>query len=692
MEFDTNGWSERAAAALEHYDEDLLRGVAARLIRPRNQWPVEELRNRLVEGLSNAPVVDRRLKELPSVVRFWLAVAARLRCHRWHAYDLVHLANRLGAPEQMANVFTLLDSGLAIPVLATPPAKPLRTWDDWLAHSGTTPEIEIPPTVAARASFDDAHFPAITGKTFEPKHISRNDGLEWLLRTGLLWQQVFEGPMRVTQTGMPFKRDLVRLGSDEILSAPLPETRGTIPELGLLALDLSRRIGLLTLTDNELRAGEFRFGEPNEAFAFQRSVLRHLPKFKLWDPVAGVRTEANPVPFAMILLLTTLSRQPGDDWFHPDDLAKNFRLTEIGISEDAVANLLFALGIPLRLVESCEDGEGYWFRATPLLRHLLAEGPVPAEGETFPQCLIVQPNSDVIAYRQGLTPDLIVKLTAFADWKMIGPACTLALTAESVYRGLEAGFSLNDLLGTLRKHSAQELPANVVDMIRRWSAKRERINVYPSATLLEFNTPADLEEAFSRALVSMKISDRIGLVEGEVDYRHYRLLGNRDYESRPMQCVAFENDGITFTVDITGSDLLLEAELLRLAERLPDEQGERCYRLTPASIAKAKETGVQLTELEQWYLSRSGEPLSASARLLFVGSAGMSGSVSRFVVVQFPNSMVADGVCQWPDSAAYVVQRLGPATIAIDESRLPELIRTLAAVNVTVTMGPPEES
>ena len=70
------------------------------------------------------------------------------------------------------------------------------------------------------------------------------------------------------------------------------------------------------------------------------------------------------------------------------------------------------------------------------------------------------------------------------------------------------------------------------------------------------------------------MTDRIGLADGEVDYKHFRLLGNRDYEAKPQRCVTFAPDGVTFTVDVSASDLVLEAELTRIAERV-DGEGAR---------------------------------------------------------------------------------------------------------------------
>ena len=57
-----------------HHD-DLLRQVAHKLCKPRNQWPVDELLDRLVSALNNAAMVDRRLKELPPACRQILPIS-----------------------------------------------------------------------------------------------------------------------------------------------------------------------------------------------------------------------------------------------------------------------------------------------------------------------------------------------------------------------------------------------------------------------------------------------------------------------------------------------------------------------------------------------------------------------------------------------------------------------------------------
>src|SRR5208283_4842041 len=125
-------------------------------------------------------------------------------------------------------------------------------------------------------------------------------------------------------------------------------------------------------------------------------------------------------------------------------------------------------------------------RLSPTGRWLLGLGETPPAAPLYPQTLLVQPNLEIIAYRQGLSPGLIAQLARFAAWKNLGAACLLQLQPESVYRALQAGQTFQSILQTLERHGTRALPPSVVDSLRTWADKRERITIYPSATLFEF--------------------------------------------------------------------------------------------------------------------------------------------------------------------------------------------------------------
>src|SRR5204863_5221561 len=104
-------------------------------------------------------------------------------------------------------------------------------------------------------------------------------------------------------------------------------------------------------------------------------------------------------------------------------------------------------------------------RLSAMGRRALGLSQEATQSPAFPQTLLVQPNLEILAYRQGLTPQLIVALTKFATWKSLGAACTLQLEPHSVYRALEAGETFRSLVEKLERHGMKAVPMSVLDSL-----------------------------------------------------------------------------------------------------------------------------------------------------------------------------------------------------------------------------------
>jgi hypothetical protein len=695
---DSDDWSARAHAALIGYAEPLLRAVAGRLVKPRTQVPVEELVEKAVAALQNPPVVDRRVKDLPPAARKLLAVIGRSRQPRWKVGHLIALLSALGHVEGFAPVEAALDAGLLFPE-PHPNAPPVADFAAWLGSAGSmAATVFVHPAVAARARGEDLELPDLSTAS-PPVAVTPRvaDGLEWPLRLAALWQQVGAGPVRLTQANLLFKRDQTRLQGDEVLGAPLADGLAAVPEPGVLALFWAAAAGLLDRGPEELRAAAF----PPEWDAGLTPVLVRLaaalPHVEAWDPAAGYAPGEGgitAVPSAGLLALLLLAGSD-DGWVTPAAVAgwlwEHHPSWAGGLSaaKDRGAGwaAAYLLGVcyPLRLVEAAPAEGGFVVRLSALGRHLYANAPEPPPPAAFPQTLLVQPNAEILAYRQGLNPGLIATLSRFARWKGIGPACTLELTPEQTYRGLESGLTLPMVLQALARHSARPVPPSVADLLQRWANKRERITVYASAVLVEFPTAADLDAAIARGIVSVRLTDRIGLTADgkEPPLGQLRLIANRDYEGKPQRCVTVADDGLTLTVDAAQADLLLDAEIGRYAEPLPSESHTaRRFRLTPASIRRAAELGLTVADIDQWFLDRTGDALSAAGRLFLLGEKLPAPTAARQMVVRFPTPEATDGVMQWPQTRDLVAERLGPTAVVVDEERLDALRRALAEAGV----------
>ena len=697
---DADDWTARGRDALAAYAEPLLRAVASRLVKPRTNQLVEELLDKSLATLTNPPVIDRRIKDLPPAARKLLALVGLSRRPRWKVGHLITLLAALGHAEGFAPVQAALEAGLLFPE-RSPGAPPLNDFAAWLGHAGTlTATVFVHPAVAARARGEDLGLPDLASGDREVAGPPRTaDGLEWPLRLAAAWQQVHAGPVRLTQASTLFKRDQTRLQTDDVLGGPPTDQLAAVPDPGILALFWAAAARLLQEHDGELRAAAFPPAWDAGLVPVLVSLFAALPDLEAWDPLAGYApsdTGVSPFPTAVFLALL-LTRSEWTDpaavagwlWEHHPSWAGTL-LPDAAKDRGKAWADSFLLGVayPLRLVEAAPGESGWLVRLSDLGRHLFAGGPEPTGPPAFPQTLLVQPNAEVLAYRQGLNPGLIGTLSRFARWKGIGPACTLELNPEQTYRGLESGLTLPMVLQTLNRHGTRPVPPNVADLLQRWANKRERITLFTSAVLVEFPTPADLDAAVSRGIVSVRLTDRIGMTADgkEPGLSQLRLIGNRDYEAKPQKCVTVADDGVTLTIDAAQADLLLEAEIGRFADPDPSASpGPRRFRVTPTSVRRAAEQGYALADIDAWFVERTGVSLSAVGRLFLLAPQMAGPSADRLLVVQFPSEDLTDGVVQWPATSALIRQRLGPTAVVIDEEAFEPFRRVLAEIGVTVS-------
>jgi hypothetical protein len=702
--------AEHFRRTLRCYDESLLRQVAQKLCRPRNQWPANELVERIVTALSNPAMLDRRLRDLPVASRQLLSFIAHSRQLRWNAGSLVEIAATLGHEDGLAPVVELLGSGLLVPELfavdtdpASLPRVRVKSFEQWLGlASAGAPRVVAFPLAAARSLGEDLGLPDCPGIATpadgRTAAVLESDGLDCLLRLAALRQQVAEGPLRRTQQADFFKRDLERLRGDPLLATL--ETPVPLPDAALFTVSLALAAGVLHEHDAELVAGEFSAGWQQSLPVVLADLWASLPHLRGWDPAHGWRpdaTAAHPHASAGLIALLLLSRLPRGAWADPNAI-EDWLVSHHPFWRDAarvpigIAAFLLGIAYLLRLVEVRGGaGPSRLVRLSALGQWVLGLTDNVPPATSFPQTLLVQPNLEILAYRQGLTPPLIVALDRFATWKALGPACTLQLDPKSVYRGLEAGESFTSIVETLERHGTKALAPAVLESLRTWANKRERITVYPSAVLFEFASPAELNDAIARGLPAQRLTERFAVVaaEKDIDYSHFRLNGTRDYCQPPERCVDVEADGTTLNVDMVRSDLLLEIEVKRFAELAtrPAAAGRRLYRLTPASLTQARDQGVTPAFVARWFERYTGMPLPPAARLLLTAIETPPVELRRQIVLHVADAAIADGLQQWPATRTLIQARLGPTALAVAAKDVDTLTLRLTELGIRLIHG-----
>jgi hypothetical protein len=695
-------WPLRLRAFLGRYAEPLLRQVARKLLKPRSTYSTEELTQRILDAAGNAVLIDRRLKELSEPARSLLAVVAMSRQATWRLGGLLELLGFTTATDALAVIFELLESGFIYPERPEQ-APPLTTWEEWLGSSAETQyRVWVPPLMASRAlAAGPPALEKLTDTVRAPGSWQEADGLELLLRLGLLWQQVRQAPLRLTAQSDFYKRDLERL-QEAAFTMPLGEGTATATDFGQALVAIGLAVGILRRQESEIQVGSWPAAWESAALPEVLAEFWALqPQFSAWVPGEGWKgLAAAPSPFASagVLALAALSQlREGEgvppeavgewiavhhpywkDFAHPPDLGEWAR------------QFLLGLACAEKLVQTTTTTEGQRLvRLSPTGQAIL--GLVTATSSaSFPRTLLVQPNLEILAYRQGLTPSLVIQLSRLAQWKTLGAACTLQLEPETVYRGLEAGLSFEQIVQLLQRHSVRELPPNVLQALKTWSDKRERITVYPAAQLLEFKSSEEADAAVQRGLPAVRIAETCLLVprEEDLDFRHFRLLSTRDYSQPPGVCVEVGEDGITLTVDEGRADLLLWSELERYGERQPDVPitGQRRYRLTPAHLQRLSAAPSSVRHLEEWFQQRTGQALPPAVRLLLGTGEGPSLQVRRTLVLEVPSPLVADGLEQWPETRRFLSGRLGPQALAVAEENLPGLQAALAGIRLKMQM------
>src|SRR5579864_9470255 len=156
-----DNWLDRLDATLAGYDEVLIRQVAARLLKSRGHWPIEDLTQRLRLAIENAPVVDRRLRELSPVCRKLLALIGLSRQPWWKVTHLLSMLAALGHSDGLLPIQTLFDEGLLYP-LRKQNGKSLVSFQQFLA-SGTADswQVFVPPQITQRILGEDLGLPEL---------------------------------------------------------------------------------------------------------------------------------------------------------------------------------------------------------------------------------------------------------------------------------------------------------------------------------------------------------------------------------------------------------------------------------------------------------------------------------------------------------------------------------------------------
>lgn len=717
-------------AALKCTDGERLREVAQAIGIDGRGWKPTQLVEAIAERLAEPGEAGRLLAGLGPGPRLAMGLFGLAESAGWPLGGLELALGSLGVGPAEA-LGPLLDLGLLArrAVVAT---------------DGTdTPEVAAHPAALATARTVLPEAPGPPQTEGGAKQVREADGLEPILRLAALWQRLDEAPLRQTMQNSLYKRDRERLEDDPALAGPIADALEPLPDMVPLWLALARAVGLITPEPGTDRivAAPPEFWADNAVHLPQMLAARWLA-LRTWHEQGGSQqdgaTATLSLPFVRPAALLWLATLPADAWVAVEDLAAHITALHPGwdrptlgpddpaatqpqspaksrggrrsekaparpIAEGGpLAALLLGPAYQLGLVRAAseEPGGRRVVQLSPLGRYVLALGPPPPPRPHFEHFLFVQPNFEIIAYRQGLTPPLIGQLSRFLHWSRVGAALELRLTAESVYRGLEGGLTPGPMLERMTRHSSRPLPTGVAEAIRTWAGRRQRVTFHAAATLMEFASEAALEAALETwppgDIPPVRITGRLLLVEDEasIPFQRFRMAGARDYRRPPEPCVEVEPGGVGLVLDLAKTDLFVDAELARFAEEVarddsiaPGVVPRRRFRVTPASLARAAADGQTTAQLARWFPLRTGGELPPAIRLL-LHAAGPGDApplaTTRPLLLHAPSADLLDGLLQHPATRGLLGLRLGPTTAIIPDDQATALRMALAEFGMTL--------
>jgi len=336
--------------------------------------------------------------------------------------------------------------------------------------------------------------------------------------------------------------------------------------------------------------------------------------------------------------------------------------------EKVLTTWLYFLG----LVEiGLEDKTPVGLRLTPLGKEVFhpeltgAVQPSPHNCPTSQPGWVVQPNFDIVVYLDRTSSVQLAFLERHSE-RIDAHTHTAhyRLTRESIYRGLESGSTLDEILQTLAAGGHAPLPQNVTVEIREWADLRERITLRRRANLLEYSTPHELQMALKKGdAVGRVIGDRFLLVDCFTDNISLREPMRIDYALPLPKCLNVDEDG-QIRLKHRQPDLMIEPQLNQWAEC----QLENNWQLTANSVAGAIKRGLRIKQLFTLLDERLAHKLPAILELALRSWGGESHSVEleTVVVLRCPEERIFQAVLYSPKMKKYLKGYLYPDLLFVD--------------------------
>jgi len=358
-------------------------------------------------------------------------------------------------------------------------------------------------------------------------------------------------------------------------------------------------------------------------------------------------------------------------------LRENWLANERSWIEAALKTWAYFLG----LVELTLNGKSIsGFRLTQLGRDVLHPGlaasseDVAAPPKEDNSAWVVQPNFDMVAYLEHISAIQLAFLERFAERDKVNQHTALFhLTRHSVYRGLENGGTLDDLLLGLGSGAETEIPQNVLTELREWAALREQITLHHRARLLEFPDEQSLKTARQNGLQGKVVGERFLLITGQVAKSKFVDFHRKNYALALPSCLHITEQG-KIRIQSDYHDLWIAAQLDQWAEQMSDG-----WQLTAASVATAVQSGKKLTEFLNLLSVRLKKTLPKFTRLALWAWAGQTpnAAMGSEIILHCPDDEVFRALVSSRQLRPHIKGKLAHNTLLVNDADIDQVATIL---------------
>ncbi|HNT23887.1 MAG TPA: helicase-associated domain-containing protein [Anaerolineales bacterium] len=258
---------------------------------------------------------------------------------------------------------------------------------------------------------------------------------------------------------------------------------------------------------------------------------------------------------------------------------------------------------------------------------------------------IVQPNFDIIVYLDRVNALQLAFLERHAERAHAHKhTAHYRINRESIYRGLESGTTLDQIITTLQTGSQAELSQNIIVELHEWASLREKISLRRNAQLLEFPSAQTLQDEFAQGLVGTVVAERFLLLTSSPIPPLSGLTRINYAEPLPKDLTVTETGIICLKHG--AHDMVTAAQLSQWA--IPISGFE--WQLTAKSVSVALRPGRKITELLILLNNRLKHSLPPLLELALRSWAGESYTIEleSVIVVRCPQEEVFQAIVTSP--------------------------------------------